>query len=91
MRRPLTEFDVLKDPLEWPRWPLLPLVHRKRNDAHNVGLLLADENFAAGKYRVYVGLNMYAISGQKLSDAINGVPVEEYSSLEKLNTEWRVD
>jgi hypothetical protein len=89
--RKLTEFEVLKNPMEWPRWPLLPLVHRKRDTLDNVGILLADENFASGKYFVYVGVNMFAISGKKLSDAIAGVPVEEYTSLEKLNSDWRVD
>lgn len=86
----LTERIFLEDPMEWPRWPLLPL-KKRRGDFHAddfAGFL-----FAEGKPKVYIGtiFGIRGEKGQKWSEVLADHQVVEYSDFDDLLAVWEVD
>lgn len=81
----LRDLKLMREPLNWPAWPLLPLINRKDR---RVGVLVGD-----GSTIVFVG-NMHDVkfdSPQTLKDSLGAMPRETYASLTILATDWRVD
>ena len=92
----MTDLEFIQSPMEWPRWPVLPLV--KLNDARfTCGMLLAGEPV------VYVGIYMFDTPdiADKLRaegnehptwrDVLKGAKRIEYVSYEDVLKEWRID
>jgi hypothetical protein len=79
--------------MDWPRWPVLPLVSKTRvSDDEMCGFLFADL-----KPVVYLD-NLFSLServrgtGAKMwSDVLAPLPRKEYGSVGELLKEWRVD
>lgn len=85
---------MVQSPMEWPRWPLLPLKHRKRNghDPGYLGFLFARET---PPFVVYVGM-MYEVAMKQpkpktWGDALEGIPTEKYDDIDRLLADWKVD
>ncbi len=84
----MNDIDFIKNPMRWPRWPLLPLVHRRRSFGEKgaVGAMVAED-----KLRVYEDLNIFAATGRTLTEVIGGLETVEYSTPEDLLADWRID
>lgn len=83
----MTDKDMILNPEEWPRWPLLPLKHKTRQ-AHEpnwVGFLIVSQPMPP--YRVHAG-SIYRIDNLKDADQL---PVETFDSVDALLKEWRID
>ncbi len=83
----MNSIDFLKDPDQWPNWPICPVVNRKLElgDRHRYGIVgnFADEPPG----RIYF-TNMWSLS----KDFPNGVEVKDYGSWEAmLEDGWMVD
>lgn len=84
----MTEEQFLTDPMEWPNWPVLPLI--KLND-HKVrcGLIVADGNF-----KVYKNVNMFGlheVPGKTWGEKLKNFETVEYATAAELLKEWRID
>lgn len=84
----MTELEFIQQPGEWPRWPVMPVVARKK---FVCGLVFAD-----GKPDVIVGANIFSLGeipghtwAEKFHNA--GFETKHYDSFEQLLTEWRLD
>ena len=85
----MTDAEMIQRPNEWPRWPLLPLVHRKRKARlADCGFLLEED---APPYKVYIGYIFSLRSDVPLGEAVKDLLVEEYPTVEALIADWRVD
>lgn len=90
---PRSDASMVSSPMEWPRWPLLPVKHRTRPAFENnyLGAIIADNDFQDGNFKVYVNLNIFGLAGKSLADVTKGLTVEEYPSIEALVVDWKVD
>ena len=89
----MNEAAFVQDYSRWPRWPLLPLKHRTKpfTEPDALGLLFAQE---APPYRVYVNANLIAVYLTKSTtwaDALAGLNVQEFATIELLLQHWKVD
>lgn len=91
------ELDLwfLKHPMEWPRWPMLPLKRRngaKFSDDFYCGLFV--HGLGNGGFRVYK-LNMFHLPNSPLiktwDDAVKHIKFEHYETPEALIAEWKID
>ena len=69
-------------PSMWPRWPLLPLVHRS---ACEPGFLV-DSRHHDEPFTIYLG-SIYDLGEIALKD----FPIKTYANPSDLLTEWRID
>jgi hypothetical protein len=90
LERKRRDLAFMRNPLDWPKWPLLPLKLRD-GSGHEVrfcGLLFADE-----KPVVYFG-NVYALpkaDGQTWRDVLSEFEFTEYETFEDLVAEYTID
>lgn len=90
----MTDSEFINSPMEWPRWPCLPLVSKvKRSyDKHHVGFILARET---PPYIVY--LDNYMSAADRIpkpktwSEVVKGMETLQYDTVEALLKEWRID
>ena len=77
------ELDFLKNSLNWPKWPVMPIVRREYDPLAKdaCGYVLANDPSI-----VYLG-NIWNLPPAGLTCA----PKIEYDSIEKLLDEWRLD
>jgi len=81
-------------PMEWPRWPILPMVSltQKSWDNGYLGFMLAEER---PPYRVYVGAYYPPLNKEKevktIGDLIKDRPIKSYTTAEAMLQEWRID
>jgi len=83
---PQRDVDMINSPGEWPKWPLLPLKHRRRKlfaDDTSLGFMLADDPTT-----VYVGLMFFL---QDKGENLGDFPTEKYASVDALVNDWQVD
>ena len=88
------DLAMMHSPLDWPRWPVLPLKRRKGQSYDHddyCGFLFSD-----GKPTVYLhtifGLGESKDGkGRKWSDVLAPLRKVEYDSLDELVTVWQVD
>lgn len=81
---------MIEAPMEWPRWPVLPLTRRNGgwSGPDYCGFILSTK---MPPYLVYVA-TMYALKpGVTLLEAVSGLPTKQYASLDELLIDWRVD
>jgi hypothetical protein len=87
----MTDLEMVTTPMEWPKWPMLPLKHRTRgfHDDGFYGFLLAVET---PPFTVYLG-NIFAVacSGKKFSETCAELRTECYASATVLVANWKVD
>lgn len=85
MERELSDAEFIRNPDNWPRWPILPVV--KRDSSRQIGIVahFSDDGTIGGlKYWFYPGMNMFEFdaSGKR----------EELTDIDKFVGEgWRVD
>lgn len=80
-----TDIQFMKNPMEWPRWPVLPLV--KRGERLSCGFLLAEGDGSVQIFKVYLGY-MYELSKKKVSE----FEFKTYESAEAVSEDgWVVD
>jgi hypothetical protein len=86
----LTDVEMVNSPMEWPRWPALPMVRRAYGEDQNAeeeaGYLLAQElpGGKAWQTRLYFGLifAMKPLAQTKFRD---------FASVEAMLAEYRID
>lgn len=83
------DLSFVKDPDQWPSWPLCPLIKRK-DGTTTVGVLVSDEETVThGKPTVYL-CNMWDFP--KTAEEWSKVPSVKYESFaEMLQDGWQVD
>lgn len=91
--RPLDAMDdaeFIQTPMVWPRWPLLPMKHRHREAFRSdwLGFMIAE---VTPPFKVYVGAYLSNDMPDTIEDFTKGKPMEEYSSVEALLKDWRID
>lgn len=81
-----------KTPLDWPKYPVLPLVHHDRNDLR-CGFIFAGDTFAGdtAEPTVYLHTIFGLGAGKQWKDVLEPLPKLKYKSLEEVFKEWRVD
>ena len=80
-----TDIQFMKNPMEWPRWPVLPLV--KRGESLACGFLLAERDGSVQIFKVYLGY-IYELPKKKVSD----FEFKTYESAEAVSEDgWVVD
>jgi hypothetical protein len=96
----MTNEQMIMSPLQWPRWPLLPMQHRTRkHDDSRLGFVVASEEFVTacregGKLTVYVGKPYIFDVGlyKSLRDFIDAhKTTEQFDSVAAILKEWRID
>jgi hypothetical protein len=87
----MTDLEMMTTPMDWPKWPLLPLKHRTRgfHDEGFCGFLVAVET---PPFTVYLG-NIFAValSGKQFGTACAELKTEYYASAAMLVADWKVD
>lgn len=83
MRTAKDEMDMMKNPSEWPRWPVLPVKRRHSNGAVQVGLMLEVEDG--------VHPTVYQCSMFQLRDLKNAEKIEYLDFEGLLDDGWVVD
>ena len=81
----------IRDPYEWPKWPLCPLkrVHGQFTDSNYCGFLVNQE---APPYKVYLGYIWgLPTTAKTWAEALEGLEIEEYNDLGTLLDKWKVD
>ncbi len=76
------DLEMMKSPLDWPRYPVLPVVSR---DGARCGILITD-----GQPFVHVG-NMFELETGAIGELVKDWPTVIYPSFEELVESWRVD
>jgi hypothetical protein len=78
----------MRDPDNWPRWPVLPVVERHTSGGtRRVGLMRE-----SGTPEVYVGVNLNDLVTGNLADQLaKATEVKSYDTFESCALEWRVD
>jgi hypothetical protein len=84
------DLAFMQTPSEWPRWPLLPLVHRQLGWGDRKGCALL---FADGRPVIYFAnlLMLPKASGQTWGELLEGIEHQEYPTFEALAQDYRVD
>jgi hypothetical protein len=83
----VSELDFALDTEQWPRWPYLPLVER---DGGKVGVMVAVEGWQTRVYLINLS-NVHDLPGKTFDEAFKDVIYHEYSSIESLLGDWRID
>ena len=89
------ERTFVRDAMEWPRWPVLPLKRRNGGDfadADYCGFL-----FDNGKPKVYIGI-IFGLGGSGVcdgkktwGDVLAPLPTIEYPDFDAMLEVWKVD
>ena len=91
-----TDLDMMKDAFDWPGWPVLPIVNRKKLDERKwprSGVIF-DLDDQSKKFTVFE-VNVWDLRGGLVSDIVNSIPLEKqhkYESFEAMIADgWEVD
>jgi len=76
------QLEFIRNPDLWPRWPLLPMIHRK----DMLFAVMVDD----GQYKKLYLANI--CNSSQLKNLLTDVPVLEFSSTEELlEAGWEID
>jgi len=84
------DLEMLRDPLEWPQFPILPVKKRGgANGLDDLGVIIASDRTTVFKMNMFEFDEKNIHNGKELRES--DVPRVEYNDEESLIAEWRVD
>lgn len=88
------DLEMMINPLDWPRWPLLPIKRRRAHDWETAVLYADKGTVKDGKPTIIKNFNIFepAKEATTWSEAFKGHEKQTYNSFDELLADgWRVD